>query len=150
MADAPRERPQRLFPRQRFTSKIGKDWKIRTPLDKFFKRAEDRIPVKGTINGERFNAKLEFLVHEDWWWDVDITPEGVYEIFLGATSRYQLRRLPLREGLKVEVDMTYDPEQYAKDDEFRRKTNERAARKRAAKLKAEAASKRAKATKKKR
>lgn len=148
MADAPRERQQRLFPRQRFTSKIGKDWKIRTPLDKFFKRAEDRIPVKGTINGEPFNAKLEFLVHDDWWWDVDIAPEGVYEIFLAAPARYQLRRLPLREGLKVEVDMVYDPEQYAKDDELRRRTNERAARKREEKRKAEAAAKRKKKAKK--
>jgi hypothetical protein len=146
MAQKPPEPPKRLFPRQRFTSKIGKEWKIRTPLDKFFRRAIERIPVKGTINGEPFNAKLEFKTHPDWewFWDVDIDPVGYYEIFLGAQSRYQLRKLPIREGMKVEVDFVYDPAQYPKDEIARQKTNARAARKREEKRKAEAAAKRKK------
>jgi hypothetical protein len=140
MAEKPPELPKRLFPRQRFTSKVGKEWKIRTPLDKFLRRAMDRIPVKGTINGHFFTAKLEFKVHPDWWWDVDITPEGYYEIFLAAQSRYQLRKLPIREGMKVEVDFVYDPDQHVKDEAARLRLNAR----RVAKRKAEAAAKRKK------
>lgn len=144
MANEPQERPKRLFAKTRFTTKLKDDFTIRTPFDKWMKRAPDRIPIKGTVNGEVFKAKLDFKTHPDAWWDVDIDPEGYYEIFLNSPTRYMLRRVGLKPGLKLDVEIEYDYDQYAIDDAFKARTNARAAAKRAAKRKAEGAAARAK------